>query len=114
MIKYPLIFIEHILDAINDIEESIGNFSEKEFKKNKDIKDATIRRIEIIGEAVRNLPDSFKKEYSNIEWREIIGMRDKLIHNYFGVDLEKVWKVVEDEIPKLKKEIKEILKTKQK
>ncbi|MEK6913093.1 MAG: DUF86 domain-containing protein [Nanoarchaeota archaeon] len=110
MKKESLIFVKHILEAITDTEESTKNLSKKEFKENKDIKDATIRRLEIIGEAVKNIPDSFKDKYPKILWKDIAGMRDKLMHHYFGVDLEIVWKVIKEDLPDLKNKIEKIIK----
>ncbi|MEK6817208.1 MAG: DUF86 domain-containing protein [Nanoarchaeota archaeon] len=110
MKKDPLIFISHILDAINDIEESIEGLSEEQFVKNKDIRDSNVRRLEIIGEATKNLPEEFIKKYTDTPWKDIAGMRDKIIHHYFGIDLEEIWKVIKKDIPKLKKQITEILK----
>ena len=74
------------------------------------IQNAVIRSIEVIGEAVKNLPKDFKSKYAEIPWNKITGMRDKIIHHYFGVDLETVWKVVKENIPELKNNIKKILK----
>jgi len=71
--KEDLVFIAHILDSINDIESSIKNLSKKKFIESKDLKDATIRRIEIIGEAVKNISENTKKEYPKIEWKRIVG-----------------------------------------
>ncbi|MEK6823772.1 MAG: DUF86 domain-containing protein [Nanoarchaeota archaeon] len=102
--------MDHILDAINDIEESVKNLSKEQFVKNKDIKDSNIRRLEIIGEATKNLSKEFTKRYINTPWKDIAGMRDKIIHHYFGINLEEIWKVIKEDIPKLKKEITEILK----
>lgn len=101
-------YIQHILDAIKDIEKSVKNISEEQFVKNKDIKDSNIRRLEIIGEAVKKISDFLKEKYPKIPWKEIAGTRDKMIHQYFGVDLEIVWNIITKEIPKLKKEIKKI------
>lgn len=112
MNKDPLVFIKHIRDAITDIEHSVKNLSQNEFKENKDIKDATIRRIEIIGEATKNVPESFRTKHPEIPWSDIAGMRDKLIHEYFGVNLDRVWVVVKKDIPTLKRQIKEILEQK--
>ena len=110
MKKESLIFVKHILEAITDTEESTKNLSKKEFKENKDIKDATIRRLEIIGEAVKNIPDSFKDKYPKILWKDIAGMRDIVIHSYFKVDLDAVWNVVQEDLPDLKNKIEKILK----
>ncbi len=109
MSKQPIIFIEHILDSIEKIEMFIKGVSKENFQKNIQLQDALIRRIEVIGEAVKNLPKEFRNKYKNVPWADISGMRDKLTHHYFGVDLEIVWKSVNEEIPELKKYIKEIL-----
>ncbi len=77
----------------------------EEFESNKDNIDATIRRIEVIGEAVKNLPGSFREKHSNVPWKDIAGMRDVIIHGYFRVDLDIVWKVIKKDFPDLKGKI---------
>jgi len=103
------LFLEDILDSINLIEKSTKNMSKKEFEENKDIQDATIRRIEIIGEAVKNITLNFKSKYPEVEWKKIAGTRDIFIHAYFKIDLEKIWEVVKKDLFFLKKEIRKIL-----
>jgi len=105
-----LIFIKHIEENINDIEMLIRNLNKNSFFRNKEKQNAVVRSLEIIGEAVKNIPESFRKKYPSVEWKEIAGMRDKLVHHYFGVNLENVWKVVKEDIPVLKRKIKKILK----
>jgi uncharacterized protein with HEPN domain len=102
-------YLKHILDAIGDIEGSVKKLSKEEFKKNKDIKDATVRRIEIIGEAVKNVSKEFKQKHPEIEWAKIAGARDVMIHAYFSVDLNIVWSIVKKDLPDLKKKVKSIL-----
>lgn len=109
MKKNPEIFLKHILESIAKIEQYIKGKTEREFLNDYEQQDAIIRRIEIIGEATKNLPLEFKKKHSSIEWREITGMRDKLIHEYFGVNLDMVWEVIRKDIPKLKKQISKLL-----
>jgi len=70
---------------------------------------AFVRSLEIIGEAVKNLPSEFREKYSEIPWKEIAGMRDKLIHEYFGVNYRIVWKIVQQEIPRLKEQVERIM-----
>jgi uncharacterized protein with HEPN domain len=110
MKKDSLAYIKHIRDAINLVEDFIEDYTKRKFLCDELVQSAVIRQIEIIGEAVKNIPLSFRNKYSKIPWAKVARMRDKLIHQYFGVDLDKVWDVVKDDLPKLKKQIKEILK----
>ena len=105
MRKNVKIFLEHILDAINLIEDYINNKKKSDFLEFKQLQDSVIRRIEIIGEAIKNIPSDFKEYHKSIPWKEITGMRDILIHQYFGVDLELTWEVIKTDIPNLKKQI---------
>ncbi len=109
MIKDFKIFLQHILDAISRIETYVKGVSKDEFIKNQKIQDATFRCLEIIGEAVKNLPDKYKQEHPAIEWKKIAGMRDKLIHQYFDLDLDLVWLTIQKDIPLLKKQINKLL-----
>jgi len=105
MKKDPNVFIGHILDSIHEIENYTKKLTKKEFSISKMAQDAVIRRIEIIGEAVKNLPNDFKTKHKKIPWRDIAGMRDILIHEYFGVNIEVVWKTIKEDIPLLKRQI---------
>ncbi|MBI4155411.1 DUF86 domain-containing protein [Candidatus Woesearchaeota archaeon] len=109
MNKDPLIFIRHILEAIGNIESFSRGISREKFDKDKLIQSAIIRQIEVIGEAVKNVPVDFTNKHPNIEWKKIAGTRDKIIHHYFGIDLDTVWDVIEKDLPKLKKDIKKLL-----
>lgn len=95
-------YIDDILDSINSIEKFVANNSYEEFLNNEMLHEAVIRKIGIIGEACNKLSDITKNKYPEIPWREIIGMRNKIIHNYFGVNLYTVWIAVQDEIPLFK------------
>jgi uncharacterized protein with HEPN domain len=103
-------YLKDILSAISDIEEFLKDVTEKEFYKNKEKQYAVLRALEIIGEASKNVSKEIKSMYSEIPWKDIAGMRDKLIHLYFGVKLELVWQTVKDKIPELKKQIQSILR----
>ena len=103
------LFVNDILENINLIENSVEKLSLDQFKSNRLLIDATLRRLEIIGEAVKNLPDSFKNKSPKIPWKDIAGFRDKLTHVYFGIILDRVWIVIKQDLSILKKQIKEIL-----
>ena len=81
----------------------------EDFSNNELIQDGVIRNLEIIREAVKNLPDDIKKDYPEVEWRKIAGLRDILIHAYFGVDLEIIWDIVKNKVPELKEMVRKIL-----
>ena len=115
MKKDSEVFIEHILESIELIENYTANKTFSDFIESVQLQDSIIRRIEIIGEAVKNLPAEVKSNYPDVPWKNIAGMRDVLIHKYFGIDLELTWQVVQKDIPDLKREnlkIKQDLKTK--
>lgn len=109
MRKDSKIFLKHIIESIKAIEKHTKEISKEDFSKNITIQDAVIRRIEIIGEAVKNLQSNYRRKHPEIEWREITGMRDKLIHEYFSVNIGVVWYSVKKDIPQLKKQILELL-----
>ena len=106
--KDDTIFIIHILDCIRNIEEYSKGLDEKSFLKNKIVQDAVLRNFEVIGEASKNISEEFKKLHQEIPWRKMAGMRDKLIHDYMGVDLFSVWAVIEQILPNLREGLEKI------
>ncbi|MHA1310583.1 MAG: HepT-like ribonuclease domain-containing protein [Candidatus Helarchaeota archaeon] len=110
MKKDNTVFLKHVLDAISLIEDYLKGKNFQEFRSNHMLQDAVIREIEIIGEATKNYSADFINKYSDIPWKQIAGMRDKLIHGYFGVDLDAVWDTATKDIPSLKERLLKILK----
>ncbi len=108
--KDDLAFIKHILESINAIENFSKNLSKEELISNRLKQSAIVREIEIIGEAVKNISKILKNKHGEIEWKNIAGTRDKIIHHYFGVDLNIVWAIIKRDIPTLKKKIEKIKK----
>jgi uncharacterized protein with HEPN domain len=102
------LFIQDILENIKDIESFSKGTSKESFMNDKLKQKAIIRSLEIIGEAVKNITNSFREKYLDVEWTKIAGMRDIIIHGYFRVDLDAVWNVIKKDLPKLKKQIEKI------
>lgn len=103
------LFVEDILESIDKIETYVANMHFENFTQDSKTIDAVVRNLEIIGEASNHIPDELKKKYSEIEWRKIIGLRNRVIHEYFGVSLRIVWQIIKNEIPPLSGQIKNIL-----
>jgi uncharacterized protein with HEPN domain len=105
------VYLRHILDSIIRIESYLNEIDEATFQRQSIVHDAVIRQLEIIGEAVKRLSPVICEKHSQIPWSDIARMRDKLIHGYFGVDIEKVWLTTQDDLPLLKAEISKMLKS---
>lgn len=110
MTKDDSIYIKHIRKAISKIEKYTLNKSHDKFIKNDLMQDGVIRQLEIIDEATKKLSDKFRDEYSFVPWKDTAGTRDKLIHDYFGVDLEAVWDTVQKDIPLLRDNLEIIIR----
>lgn len=103
-------YVQDILDAISYIEKFTEGMNYQRFSADAKTVFAVTRAFEIIGEAVKKIPVSVRSQYSQMPWREIAGIRDKLIHEYFGVDTEVVWKTIQKDLPELRLVVKDILK----
>ena len=102
-------YLQHILDEARFLRASSSGVSKEAFLQDETLKRACVRSLEVIGEAVKRVPDAVRQQYPQIEWRAIAGMRDRLIHDYFGVDYEIVWDVVTRKVPTLEQEVTHIL-----
>ena len=104
-------YLKDMRDAISDVEMFIANINESDFHRNKEKKYAVVRTLEIISEAAKNLSGELRSRHKEIPWKEIVGMRDKLIHAYFGIKWELVWETVQNKIPELKNQLLMILES---
>ena len=103
MKKDVAVFIDHILSSIELIESYVANQTKETFLNSPQLQDSVVRRLEVLGEAVKNIPAEFRAQYTDIPWKKIAGMRDMLIHQYFGIDFGLTWKVIERDIPEIKR-----------
>jgi uncharacterized protein with HEPN domain len=104
------LFIGDILESITNIESFLKDISKESFLNNKLIQSAVVRELEVIGEATKNIPNSFREKYDEVSWRKIASTRDKIIHGYFGVNYEVVWEIIKKDLPMLKKQMRKIKK----
>ena len=106
------VYLRHILDAIRQIEEYTADTDRAAFDARTMMQDAVVRQLEIIGEASRQLSDDFREQHDDVPWRAIIGMRNRIAHDYLNIDLDVVWDVVQHDLPELKRRVQEMLNEK--
>jgi uncharacterized protein with HEPN domain len=106
-----ILFMEDILSAIEKIERYTKGLTFEEFSNNDMAADAIVRNFEVIGEAAKNVPERVQRSYPFVEWKEAIGFRNILIHDYFGIDLEAVWDTIRNNIPSLKNNVLKALQS---
>jgi len=109
MSKRPVdLLLDDICEAIDRIEQYISGMSFDVFSKDRKSVDAVVRNLEIIGEASNRLPADFKNSHSQIEWHKVVGLRHRIVHEYFGIDLQIVWQILKKDLPSLREAISQI------
>ena len=99
------VYVADILECIRKVEQYTEGISCDEFLENTRDQDAVFRRLEVIGEAVKGIPQDIREKYPDIPWIQVAGLRDVLIHGYFGVKIERIWKIIEEDLPNLKRQM---------
>ncbi len=102
-------YVQDILDSINDAGNFIEGMDFEDFIKDKKTIYSVVRAIEIIGEATKNVPEQIRKKYPDVPWKKMAGIRDRLIHEYFGVDLEILWSTAKEDVPQLRIPVSKVL-----
>jgi uncharacterized protein with HEPN domain len=108
-LRDPKLYIKDIIDAMETLEKFIEGMDFEEFRGDDKTTSAAIRKFEIIGEAAKQMPDEIKQKHPDVPWKEMAGMRDRLIHLYFGVDYNLVWTTIKNRIPQVKPLIRKII-----
>ena len=107
--REPTLFLYDILECVAKIEKYVSGMSYDDFESDERTVDAVLRNLEVIGEAARHVPDQLRRMYPDIPWRKIVGLRNVVIHEYFGVDLEIIWEIITRDLPDLKNKIVSML-----
>lgn len=106
--REPHLYLQDILDSIGRIGQYIKGVTLKEFQPDQEKIDAVVRNLEIIGEAANNIPEEIVEKYPEIPWNRMVSMRNKVLHEYFGVDEEILWKTITEDLPSLKKQLEDL------
>ena len=109
--RNSVLFLYDILECIEKIERYISGITYEDFERDERTIDAVLRNLEVIGEAARNIPLEIRNRYYDIPWRKIVALRNVVIHQYFGVDLENIWKIITEDLPDLEEKVRSILET---
>ena len=107
--RKTILYLTDILEAIRKIETFVVGVTFEAFSQDAKTIDAVVHNIEVIGEAARHIPEQLRLAYPAVPWKQVVGSRDKMIHEYFGIDLEVIWQTINDDLPVLKQEVKAII-----
>jgi len=110
MKKDDTVYLRHIIDAIERIRQYLVGVSYDQFLQNHLLQDGVVRQLEIIGEAANNISDAFKSAHADLSWSKMVGIRNRLIHAYFQVNLSIVWDTAQADLPSLKQQVEQILR----
>ncbi len=103
------LYLEDVIESIGKIGRYTAALSLQQFSKDEKAVDAVVRNLEVIGEAVKKIPEEMRQKHAGVDWRKIAGLRDILIHEYFGIDLEIIWDIVQNKLPSLEESVREML-----
>jgi uncharacterized protein with HEPN domain len=103
------VYLEDILEAIGKVGRYTVGLSQEAFSGDERTLDAVVRNLEIIGEAIKKVPGKIRAKHSEVEWKRIAGLRDILIHEYFGIDVDIIWDIIQNKLPVLEKQLNQIL-----
>jgi uncharacterized protein with HEPN domain len=101
----PEVLVEDMVTAIRKIERYTDGMNQEQFRQDEKTADAVVRNLEILGEAARQLPEDFVVRHPNVSWRQIAGLRNRIVHGYFGLDLEIIWQVIRHDLPQLQAQL---------
>jgi uncharacterized protein with HEPN domain len=103
------VYLRHMLDAVSAVEEYLQGANEDSFKRNRLLQDGVVRQVQIAGEAAKRLSPEFRARHADVPWQDIAGMRDKLVHDYFGVDVDTVWLTAIEDLPQPGEAVRRVL-----
>lgn len=104
----PKLLLEDIVAAIRKVERYTAGMDWERFRQDEKTTDAVVRNLEVVGEAVRRLPEDFIARHPNVPWRQAAGLRNRIVHDYFGLDLEIIWEVIQHDLPRLRQQLENL------
>ena len=104
----PELLLEDILAAIRKVDRYTAGMDWERFRQDEKTTDAVVRNLEVVGEAVRRLPEDFIARHPNVPWRQAAGLRNRIVHDYFGLDLEIIWEVIQHDLPRLRQQLENL------